>query len=105
MSVDLPNLSYSRPPCFDNSLLRPDILLWSSKHKQLNMFELTVCYEENFVTSANFKECKYKDLVSQCRKAGRRTELFTIQVGSRGLIDQESFEGLTNFTGVKTKDA
>ena len=69
------------------------------------MFELTVCYEENFVTSANFKECKYKDLVSQCRKAGWRTELFTIQVGSRGLIDQESFEGLTNFTGVKTKDA
>ena len=49
--------------------------------------------------------CKYKDLVSQCRKAGWRTELFTIQVGSRVLIDQESFEGLTNFTGVKTKDA
>ena len=66
--------------------------------------ELTVCYEENFVTSANFKECKYKDLVSQCRKAGWRTELSMIQVGSRGLIDQESFEGLTNFTGVKTKD-
>ena len=44
------------------------------------------------------------DLVSQCHRAGCSNELFTIQVGSRGLIDQESFEGLTKVTGTKSKD-
>ena len=42
--------------------------------------------------SRQLKRDKYQDLVEAGRAAGFKTELITVEVGSRGMLSDEEFE-------------
>ena len=66
----------------------------------MKLLELTACFEaENFSVSSSRKKTKYKELVQQFQSSGWETSLLTQQVGSRGLIDNLSFDHLIKFIG------
>ena len=62
----------------------------------MKLLELTVCFEENFSASSSRKKTKYKE---QCQSSGWETSLLMLQVGSRGLADNLSFDHLIKFIG------
>ena len=64
----------------------------------MKLLELTVCFEENSASSSR-KKTKYKELVQQCHSSGWETSLLTLQVGSRGLVDNLSFDHVIKFIG------
>ena len=68
------------------------------------MVELTVCYETNFDAAAARKTSKYTDLVTQAKNRGYRTTLITLQVGSRGVPDYNSFSVLAKLLKIPTKE-
>ena len=53
-----------------------------------------MCFETNFEEAAQRKTAKYLHLVEQAKARGRgyRSELITLQVGSRGVPDLPRFE-------------
>ena len=65
----------------------------------MKLLELTVCFEENFSASSSGKKSKYKELIQQCQSSGWETSLLMLQVGSRGLVDNLSFDHLIKFIG------
>jgi len=54
--------------------------------------ELTISYETNFEAAADRKEEKYQDLVTGACNTGYETELITLEVGSRGVINPAGFQ-------------
>ena len=72
--------------------LRPDIVWWDDQQKPLVLAELTISYETNFEAAAERKEEKYEELVTGACNAGYDTELITLEVGSRGVINPAGFQ-------------
>ena len=56
--------------------------------------ERTICFETSFHHAAERKELKYEDMMARARSAGYSGRLITLQVGSRGIVDQAGFEHL-----------
>ena len=71
--------------------LRPDIVWWDDSLRQILLIELTICFETSFKHAAERKELKYEDIIERARSAGYRGRVITLQVGSRGIIDQSGF--------------
>ena len=57
--------------------------------------ELTISYETNFEVAAGRKEEKYDELVTGACNAGYETELITLEISSRGVINPAGFHGCT----------
>ena len=55
------------------------------------MVELTVCYEINFKDAKARKEQKYTELVEEVEQNGFVVDFITLEVGSRGFVNYESF--------------
>ena len=51
-----------------------------------------MCFETNFEEAAQRKTAKYLHLVDEAKARGYRSELITLQVGSRGVPDLPGFE-------------
>ena len=68
-----------------------DIVWWDDQQKSLVFAELTISYETNFEAAAERKEVNYEELVTG---AGYDTELITLEVGSRGVINPTGFQSL-----------
>ena len=66
--------------------LRPDIVIWSTKSRQLIMIELTVPWEENIEMANERKRLKYDELTQSCEAARWKTWCLPIEVGCRGFI-------------------
>ena len=66
--------------------LRPDIVLWSSKTRQVIMIELTVPWEENIQIANERKRTKYDELKASCEEAQWKAWCMPIEVGCRGFI-------------------
>lgn len=86
--------SYNFPHHIVPTVLRPDIVLWDDVHRTITLIELTICFETSYDNAAERKAVKYQDIVERAREKGYRGHLVTLQVGSRGLIDIESFNRL-----------
>ena len=84
--------------------LRPDLVWWDEAHKSITLVELTVCFETNFEEAARRKTVKYLHLVEQAKARGYRSELITLQVGSRGVPDLPAFENLATSLSLPHKD-
>ena len=97
ISVDLPVLPYVLSNVISNSSPRPEIILWCQKAKEMSLLELTVCFEENFTTSSEYKKNKYSNFVSASNQAVWSAHLYTLKVGSRGLVDCSSIEPILRF--------
>ena len=59
-----------------------------------------MCYDTNFEEAAVRKQAKYEDLAMQARGNGYHTTILTIQVGSRGVPDRQSFSQLATILGI-----
>ena len=58
------------------------------------LVELTISYETNFDDAAERKEVKYEELITGARASGFDTELITLEVGSRRVINPAGFKRL-----------
>ena len=103
MSVDIGD-GYQFPCHIVPTDMRPDIVWWDSISRSVYLAELTVCFVTNFQEAADRKTAKYSDLVQQARGNGYRATLLTLQVGSRGVPDYQSFEALARVLDMTTKD-
>jgi hypothetical protein len=63
---------------------RPDICIFSRKHRRVVVLELTVPLEDRAAASAAVKTRRYRDLVSDIASNNWRCDFFTVEVGSRG---------------------
>ena len=91
MTADIDD-TYEFPHHIIPTDLRPDLVWWNEAHKSITLVELTVCFETNFEEAAQRKTAKYLHLVEQAKARGYRSELITLQVGSRGVPDLPGFE-------------
>ena len=88
--ADLPNQPYSFPQqvvCTDS---RPDIVVWD----RLAITIMTVPFELCVDSAVARKTERYSELLGTCRDAGYKTNLLTLEVGSRGFINIHNFDKL-----------
>jgi hypothetical protein len=90
-------------PSVVQTLLRPDIVLWSSRTKKLVMVELTVPWEERCDVANESKRLKYTELQKLCEDRGWKAWLFPIEVGCRGFMAQSVWTMLSAL-GIVSKD-
>ena len=95
---------YQFPPSLALSDLGPDLVVYSNLTKSVTMVELTVCYETNFKGAQSRKERKYMELVEEIEQNGFVVNLITVEVGSRGFVNQESFYRLNGTLGAPKKE-
>ena len=103
-TIDLPSSVYSFPQHITPTDSRPDIVWWCEGSRSLWLLELTVSFEPQMEDAQQRKQSKYQDLVEASRDAGYTTELITVEVGSRGLVDASSFRPLARVLNVSHKD-
>ena len=96
--------SYNFPLHIVSKDLQPDLVSWDETHKSLILAELTVCFESNFEGAAQRKSAKYTNVVEQIQARGYKTDLITLQVGSRGVPDLPGFENLATKLSLPCKD-
>jgi hypothetical protein len=94
---------YQFPPSLALSDLRPDIVAYSNLTKTVTIVELTVCYETNFRDARARKEEKYTELVEEVEENGFVVDLITVEAGSRGFVNYESFSRLNSTLGTPKK--
>ena len=83
MSVDLKGgLRIPLGVCSTN--LRPDIIIVSSKTKQMGIVELTVPMEDRIEISGELKRNKYEKIVTEGRQNGWKVRCWSVEVGCRG---------------------
>ena len=63
-----------------------------------------MCFETCFQAAADRKMVKYLDLVTSAQRAGYTTQIITVEVGSRGLVNSTGFEKLANAFNIKDSD-
>lgn len=87
------------PPHITETMLRPDIVLWSDSSKQVLMLELTVPLVER-MEEANERK-------SSCQSRGWRAKCWPVEVGCRGFAGQSLCRAYTAFgiTGVRRRRA
>jgi hypothetical protein len=95
--------SYSFPLHIISTNLWPDLVWWDEAHKALTLAELIVCFESNFEGAA-LRKSAYADLVEQAQARGYKTELITLQVGSRGVPDLLGFDQLARAIKLPPRD-
>ena len=94
MTSDMPSTTYSFPHHITPTNLRPDVVWWSDIKRELWLFELTISYESHMADAQAQKKAKYQDLVEAGRAVGYRSELLTVEVGSRGMHTPADLEPL-----------
>ena len=102
--ADLPGFSYTFPTHIAATDERPDIVIWNDVVRSVFLIELTVPFEDNFAYAEQRKTNRYHGLVQLCSNNNYQAQLFTIQVGSRGVIDLPSLSCLANLCKPKQKN-
>ena len=85
--------------------MHPDLVWRRDETKELWLFELTISYETVAEDSRRHKQAKYQELVEAGCEAGYRTELITLEVGSRGMVLDSDFEMIHSTFVTTRKDA
>nr|XP_061825268.1 uncharacterized protein LOC133612115 [Nerophis lumbriciformis] len=88
------------PQEITTTLLRPDIVLWSTSTKTVIMVELTVPWEEGMEAAFERKRDEYLELASECAQAGWRPFTYPVEVGCRGYTGA-STQRLLKSLGIK----
>ena len=100
---DLPGLQYTFPPQIATTDERPGIVLWNDRKHSVILIELMIPFEDNFSDAHLRKTNRYPGLVQLCSENKYHTQLITIQVGSRGVIDLPSLVNLERLCIPKKK--
>ena len=80
MRVDL-NKQLQFPTEIITTSLRPDIVVWSNKARAVHLNELTVPSEEGIEAAYERKKAKYSELAAECREAGLKSTIYSVEVG------------------------
>ena len=72
--------------------------------KSLILIELTVSFDTSFQQAAKRKIAKYYNVIERAQSAGFHAQLFTLQVGSRGIVNILSFVQLKKAFGLPKHD-
>lgn len=104
-SIDLPDETYNFPHHISPTNLRPDIVWWCNRRKELWLCELTISYETVVADSCAWKTAKNQDLVDAGKRAGFKTTSITIEVGSCGMLSVSDLDGLHATTETHLKSA
>ena len=104
MTADLPGSSYHYSPLIGYTDNRPDIVVWDETLKQFYLIELLVCFETNFEAARERKVLKYVDLVEEAEQHNYKCDVFTVQVGSRNVVDVERLGWLRRVFDVGKKE-
>ena len=75
---------------------KPDLVLVSSSTDAIILVELTVPWEDRLQYSNALKADKYADLSMDLEAKGYRTDLFSIEVGARGVVGRTTYAFLAN---------
>ena len=94
VTADLPNTSYDFPTHITPCSERPDIIWWDETQKLIHIIELTIPFESNTDKAVKRKEGKYLDLLKPASENGYWSTLTTLEVGSRGLVNEAGFKTL-----------
>ena len=86
-TIDLPTTTYSFPQHITSTDIQPDIVWWSDDRKELWLLELTINNESLVADSRQRKEAKYYELVQTGCIGRYRSQLITVEVGSRGMLE------------------
>ena len=78
---------------------RPDIVVYSDSLKTVYLIELTCGDESNFESQRARKESRYEQLMADICAAGWTAQLFTVEVGCRGLY-HHTLPHLFNFFNI-----
>ena len=89
--------SYRFPQHIVPTDLRPDIVWWNNKDHVLCIAELTIAFETCFTAAAERKHIKYDSVVQRARDAGYSVTFLPLEVGSRGIVNPQSFVSLNSF--------
>ena len=103
MVADLDSDTYTFPTHICPTTERPGIVIWNEKTKTVYLIELTVCFEDNFADASMRKQAKYLDLREAVKSADHKCHLWTVQVGSRGIIDEVTFQPLHALSALQSK--
>ena len=76
--------------CVRPTNLKSDLVIWNDAKRAVFLIELICPFEENFVDAAIRKNTRYHGV--QCT-------VWPVQVGSRGMVDRDSFMNLLLFLG------
>ncbi len=68
--------------------LRPDIVMWSRKTKNVILCELTCPWEENAEWAHERKLAKYESLKNEIQDNGFVVRVFAVEVGCRGFVSR-----------------
>jgi hypothetical protein len=74
------------PPEIFSTPQRPDIVIWSVKHKRVVNVELTVPAEEGIEAAKTRKQGRYFSLVCDSKDRGWDSLVATMEVGARGFV-------------------
>lgn len=89
MKVDLER-QLQFPTEITETLLRPDLVLWSVASKMVLLVELTVPWEEGLDAAFERKQAKYSDLAADCREVGWKATPCPVEVGCTGFVGSPS---------------
>ena len=78
------------PPDILSTQQRPDIVLVNRDLKSTIIIELTIPFEQNIRNALHRKINRYSSLLLGLQELDYDTKLFCIEVGSRGLINDEN---------------
>jgi hypothetical protein len=91
LCVDYEHKPINFPQHIFSTSLRPDIVIWSRMRRHVVLVELTCCAEEGTEAAQLRKEVRYHELVENINENNWNAELFTVEVGARGLIGNRTF--------------
>ena len=95
---------YNFPQHIVPTTLKPDIVWWDDNLRQLRLAELTVCFETTFDGAAERKRAKYIELQRRAQSVGYHTVLITLEVGSRGIVNNQGFSRLQEELKIPEKE-
>ena len=104
LTVDLPDHHYTFPQHITPTDQRPDPVWWSDSNQELRMLELTISFEPNMEEAHQRKQAKYQHIVEAATEAGYDTELFALEVGSRGMTNDGELNALKDSLEVTKKE-
>lgn len=90
------------PPEIAVTNLRPGMVMWSNKCKQVVLLELTVPWEERMSAAYERKKSKYTDLKNLCEENGWKVWCEPVEVGCRGFVSN-TVRRAANILGIQNQ--
>lgn len=76
---------------------RPDITVINREAKAITLLELSICWDQDNEAAKARKQHRYEALVAELQENRWKTELVTIEIGSRGFSSNNTATALKNF--------